>query len=150
MWYKFAQQKFNIYGLPISGDYRQIKEFAGENELDDLDNDGIEDIELEEPENPIEDPTIQDEVTPEDIAANIEALETDPTANLKLPPLHSNCHCYIETLPILSQTGAQDGRRVWKKAENCCPVCEMSAKAFNDAELQRLSNFGIDVNTITR
>lgn len=146
MWYK-AAKKYNSFGLPISGDY-QIREFAADDELP-VDENEIEVIEPEEPQEIIQDPTPQDEITPEDVDANIEILETDPTANMKLPPLHSNCHCYVETLPILSQLNAKDGRRVWQKAENCCPVCEQSARAFNQAEITRLLNSGIDVNAIT-
>lgn len=148
MWYRLAI-KYNQFGLPISGG-RRIKEFAGEDDTA-IDENQVEVIEPVEPEDDlIEDPTPQDEITSEDVETNIEILETDPTANIKLPPLHNNCHCYIETLPILSQLNVNDGRRVWQKAENCCPVCEQSAYTFNQAEITRLLNSGIDVNAITR
>ena len=47
------------------------------------------------------------------------------------------------------ETNVNDGRRIWQKAENCCPVCEISARAFNQAEVQRLLNLGINVNSIS-
>lgn len=147
MWYRFAI-KYNRFGLPISGDLPVIKEFAGET---DIDNDEIENVEPEEViEEPIEDPTPDNEITPEDVETNVEIIDTDPTAMMKLPPLHNNCHCYIETMPILSQLNVQDGRRIWQKAENCCPACLQSSIAFNKAEIQRLLNSGIDVNAIAR
>lgn len=159
MWYKLAKQKFNIYGLPISGDFTTVKEFASEL---DPDQDGLENVETS-PETPvveIEDPTPTDEITQEDIDNNLKILETDPTANMKLPPLHTfpdpQCYCKIETRPILSKIGINDGRRVWivnhfredgSRIDNC-PICITSADAFNKAEIQRLLNKGIDINAI--
>lgn len=148
MWYKFAK-KYNQFGLPISGD-TFVKQFAGEENIPTDEND-VEIIKtVESEEEIVDDPTPQNEITPEDVETNIQILESDPTANIKLPPLHNNCHCYIETLPILTQLNVNDGRRVWQKAENCCPICEQSAKTFNQAEITRLLNSGIDVNMITR
>lgn len=150
MWYRIAQQKFNLFGLPISGNFKPVKEFADSEELD-SDEDEVENVENlpKEEEITINDNTPENEITPDDIEANIEKMDQDPTINMKLPPLHDNCHCYIETLPILSQTNINDGRRVWKRSEQCCPVCEQSAVAFNQAEITRLLNSGIDVNTIS-
>lgn len=144
MWYKVAQ-KYNMFGLPLTSKPK-VKQFAEEV---DENGDDIENIELPIEENPIEDITPEDEITPEDVDANVAKIDNDPTAMMKLPPLHDNCHCYIETMPILSETNVNDGRRIWQKAENCCPVCEISARAFNQAEVQRLSNLGINVNSIS-
>lgn len=144
MWYKVAQ-KYNMFGLPLTSKPK-VKQFAEEV---DENGDDIENIELPIEENPIEDITPEDEITPEDVDANVAKIDNDPTAMMKLPPLHDNCHCYIETMPILSETNVNDGRRIWQKAENCCPVCEMSARAFNQAEVQRLLNLGINVNSIS-
>lgn len=144
MWYKVAQ-KYNMFGLPLTSKPK-VKQFAEEV---DENGDDIENIELPIEENPIEDITPEDEITAEDVDANVAKIDNDPTAMMKLPPLHDNCHCYIETMPILSETNVNDGRRIWQKAENCCPVCEMSARAFNQAEVQRLLNLGINVNSIS-
>lgn len=144
MWYKVAQ-KYNMFGLPLTSKPK-VKQFAEEV---DENGDDIENIELPIEENPIEDITPEDEITPEDVDANVAKIDNDPTAMIKLPPLHDNCHCYIETMPILSETNVNDGRRIWQKAENCCPVCEISARAFNQAEVQRLLNLGINVNSIS-
>lgn len=144
MWYKVAQ-KYNMFGLPLTSKPK-VKQFAEEV---DENGDDIENIELPIEENPIEDITPEDEITPEDVDANVAKIDNDPTAMMKLPPLHDNCHCYIETMPILSETNVNDGRRIWQKAENCCPVCEISARAFNQAEVQRLLNLGINVNSIS-
>ena len=137
MWYRLAI-KYNLYGLPISGD-RPVSLFAGEDE--DVE---VEEAPFEEPE--IEDPTPEDQFTPEDLEQKVEQITIDPTAGIKLPPLHNNCHCVIETLPILTSPGIQDGRRVWRRSENCCPVCERSAIAFNIAEIERLRNKGINLD----
>lgn len=144
MWYKVAQ-KYNMFGLPLTSKPK-VKQFAEEV---DENGDDIENIELPIEENPIEDITPEDEITPEDVDANVAKIDNDPTAMIKLPPLHDNCHCYIETMPILSETNVNDGRRIWQKAENCCPVCEISARSFNQAEVQRLLNLGINVNSIS-
>lgn len=144
MWYKVAQ-KYNMFGLPLTSKPK-VKQFAEEV---DENGDDIENIKLPIEENPIEDIIPEDEITPEDVDANVAKIDNDPTAMMKLPPLHDNCHCYIETMPILSETNVNDGRRIWQKAENCCPVCEISARAFNQAEVQRLSNLGINVNSIS-
>ena len=159
MWYRQAK-KFNIFGLPIRGD-KKFKYFADEDEEEQM----VEETPFEEPEieitkpeeedeivNPveveIEDETPQDEFTPEDLQKNIVKIDSDPTVMMQLPPLHDNCHCRIETMPILSVPGVKDGRRVWKRSENCCPKCEASANEFNRAEIVRLTNKGIDINTI--
>jgi hypothetical protein len=136
MWYREAI-KYNIFGLPISGDV-PVSQFAGDEE-----EAVIEEKPLEEPE--IEDPTPEDELTPDDLQDNIQKIEQDPTVGIKLPPLHNNCRCIIKTLPILSQPGLQDGRRVWERSETCCDVCERTAYMFNQAEIQRLRNKGIDL-----
>ena len=78
----------------------------------------------------------------------VEKIDSDPTVLLALPPLHDNCRCEVSTLPILSVPGIKDGRRIWRKSEDCCPVCESSALEFNNAEVQRLLLKGIDVNSI--
>ncbi len=158
MWYRQAK-KYNIFGLPISGD-KKFKFFAEEDSEDtDIQETPLEQEEVtEEPEseegiiNPIEvdveDETPADEFTPEDLEKNVEKIENDPTVMMQLPPLHDNCHCEVITLPVLSAPGVRDGRRVWKRSENCCEKCEASAIEFNRAELQRLTNKGIDINTI--
>jgi hypothetical protein len=106
------------------------------------------------PPNPLEitvdDPSGDDNFTPEDLQDNIEKIENDPTALIQLPPLHDRCHCVIETLPILSMPGVKDGKRVWQKSDNCCPKCHETALGFNEAEVQRLLNKGIDINRIPR
>jgi hypothetical protein len=159
MWYKFAK-KYNMFGLPISGD-RKFNLFADE----DIDETQTEETPLELPEerdgqlgdksgspNPleisIEDPSGDDNFTPDDLEQNIQKIENDPTALIQLPPLHDRCHCVIETLPILSAPGVKDGKRVWKKSDNCCPKCHETAIRFNEAEVQRLLNKGINLNAI--
>ncbi len=137
MWYRLAI-KYNLFGLPISGD-RPVSLFAGDDE--DIE---VEEAPLQEPE--VEDPTPEDIFTPEDLEQKVEQITIDPTAGIKLPPLHNNCHCVIETLPILSAPNIQDGRRIWRRSENCCPVCERSAIAFNIAEVERLRNKGINLD----
>lgn len=136
MWYRKAK-KYNIFGLPISNE-RSVSLFGEDEEEEDI----VEEKPFEEPE--IEDPTPEDEFTPEDLQEKVEQITVDPTVGIKLPPLHNNCHCVIETLPILSIPGVRDGRRVWRRSENCCPVCERSSIAFNEAEIQRLRNKGIN------
>ena len=140
MWYRNAI-KYNIFGLPISSD-APVNLYAGEDE-----EITVEEKPLEE-EIEIEDPTPEDDFTPEDLQDNIQKMDEDPTFGIKLPPLHNNCRCMIETLPILTTPGIQDGRRIWKRSERCCPVCERSANMFNQAEVQRLMNKGINVNPI--
>lgn len=156
MWYRQAK-KYNIFGLPISSD-KKFKYFAEE----DTDEQLVEETPLEEPETPetidnedvsadpiiIEDPTAEDEFTPQDLQEQVEKIDSDPTVLLALPPLHDNCRCEVSTLPILSVPGIKDGRRIWRKSEDCCPVCESSALEFNNAEVQRLLLKGIDVNSI--
>jgi hypothetical protein len=138
MWYRNAI-KYNIFGVPISSD-PPINLYVGEDEESTIEEKPLEeDIE-------IDDPTPEDEFTPEDLQGNIQKIENDPTYGIKLPPLHSNCHCTIETLPILTSPGIKDGKRVWMKSERCCPVCEKSAIAFNEAEKMRLRNKGININ----
>ena len=44
--------------------------------------------------------------------------------------------------------GVKDGKRVWQKSDNCCPKCHETAMRFNEAEIQRLLNKGINVNRI--
>jgi hypothetical protein len=150
MWYKEAYKQFNIYGLPVA-------EFADEQtEVD-------EDLEVEPnnaPEITIDDPTPEDEFTPEDLQQNIQTLEQDPTVNLKLPPLHNledpGCYCKIENRPLLSYPGVRDALRVWVVNHfrddgsriNNCLICIESAKDFNEKEIIRLRNKGIDVNPI--
>ena len=106
------------------------------------------------PPNPLEitvdDPSGDDNFTPEDLNQNVQKIENDPTALIQIPPLHDRCHCVIETLPILSIPGVKDGKRVWKKSDNCCPKCHETALGFNEAEVQRLLNKGIDINSIPR
>jgi hypothetical protein len=159
MWYRQAK-KFNIFGLPISGD-KKFKYFAEE----DLDEQSVEETPLEQPDledestedleeivNPVEieveDQTPENEFSPEDLEENIEKIDSDPTVLLALPPLHDNCRCEVKTLPILSVPGVRDGRRVWRRSEDCCEKCEASANEFNDAEVQRLMLKGIDINAI--
>jgi len=159
MWYRQAK-KYNIFGLPISGDSK-FKYFAEE----DVEEQTAEETPLEQPDtedsaqvpneeivNPVEikvnDETPQDEFTPRDLQDNIEKIDSDPTVMLALPPLHDNCRCQIHTLPILSTPGIRDGRRVWRRSEQCCEKCEASAVEFNNAEMQRLLLKGIDVNAI--
>ena len=137
MWYREAI-KFNVFGLPISSDPK-VRLYAEDDEEQIVEEKPLEDVE-------IEDPTPDTEFTPEDLQDNVQKMEQDPTFGIKLPPLHNNCHCVIETLPILSIPGARDGRRVWNRSENCCPVCEKSAIAFNTAEIQRLRNKGINLD----
>lgn len=137
MWYREAI-KYNVFGLPISSD-PQVRLYAEDDEEQIVEEKPLEDVE-------IEDPTPDTEFTPEDLQDNVQKMEQDPTFGIKLPPLHNNCRCVIETLPILSMPGIRDGRRVWNRSENCCPVCEKSARAFNEAEILRLRNKGINLD----
>lgn len=144
MWYRIAV-KYNIYGLPISGE-PIVKQFAiddDENidisETPTIDNE-LEDVTPQDEIVTIEDPTPEDEFTTDDLENNVEILENDPTAMMKLPPLHENCRCVVETIPYLSDIFVNDGRRIWQKAQDCCPVCEKSALEFNRAEIIRLTN----------
>lgn len=164
MWYKFAK-KYNMFGLPISGDLK-FNLFADEDaeestseetplEIPETDLPEERDDQLgdnEGPPNPLEisidDPSGDGNFTPEDLQQNINSIENDPTALIQLPPLHNRCHCVIETLPILSAPGVKDGKRVWKKSDNCCPKCHETAIRFNEAEVQRLLNKGINLNAI--
>ena len=173
MWYKIAKQKVNTFGQPISGKSKvklftdeeipeteqPVEEQPEESEEIETDANGvvIPPIKpLPEEEVTIDDPSNDDVFTPEDLQKNINKLQEDPTAGIKLPKsesgegedLHPNCHCRIVTLPILSKIGVQEGRRVWKHSENCCDQCRMTAQQFNQAEIQRLLNKGIDVNGI--
>lgn len=149
-----------MFGLPILGD-RKFNLFADE----DIDETQTEETPLELPEerdeqlgdksgppNPLEisidDPSGDNNFTPDDLEQNIQKIENDPTALIQLPPLHDRCHCVIETLPILSSPGVKDGKRVWKKSDNCCPKCHETAIRFNEAEVQRLLNKGINLNAI--
>lgn len=176
MWYKTAKQKVNTFGLPISGKSK-FKLFAGEDTTiedevpqeenipeedtaeEQVDENGIVIPPIDpmpEEEVTIDDPTNDGEFSPQDLQTNIKAMEEDPTLGIKLPKsengegedLHPNCHCRIITLPILSKIGVNEGRRVWKHSENCCDKCRMTAQQFNQAEIQRLLNKGIDVNGI--
>lgn len=155
MWYRQAK-KFNIFGLPISGD-KKFKYFAEEeSEEQSAEETPFEqpDLTEEEPEivNPVEveveDQSPEDDFTPDDLQENIEKIDNDPTVLLALPPLHDNCRCEVHTLPILSTPGIRDGRRVWRKSEDCCEKCEASAIEFNKAEVNRLLLKGIDINAI--
>lgn len=158
MWYRQAK-KFNIFGLPISGDAK-FKYFAEEEseeqeveetpfqQPDSEEEDNIEQEIVNLVEVEVEDQTPQDEFTPEDLQENIEKIDSDPTVMLALPPLHDNCRCKVSTLPILSVPGVRDGRRVWRKSEDCCEKCEASAIEFNQAEINRLLLKGIDINAI--
>ena len=159
MWFKFAQQKFNLFGLPITGKPKIKKFTTDEDQIINIpvseDDDSSVDVadEIIQPEEEIvniDDPTPQDEFTPEDLQTNIQILENDPTVNFVLPPyVHENCRCQIKTVPVLSQLGVNDGRRIWQMAENCCEICRTTAEAFNQAEIQRLLNKGIDINIIS-
>ena len=155
MWYRQAK-KFNIFGLPISGD-KKFKYFAEE----DSEEQSAEETPFEQPDlveeeseivNPVEveveDQSPEDDFTPDDLQENIEKIDNDPTVLLALPPLHDNCRCEVHTLPILSTPGIRDGRRVWRKSEDCCEKCEASAIEFNQAEVNRLLLKGIDINAI--
>jgi hypothetical protein len=164
MWYK-AAQSYNIYGLPTSSGKPKVKTFSdSDSELDinqDLPNnaeDQIPDVQPEE-EVTVDDPDGDGFFSPEDLQSNIKLLEVDPTANIELPPLHSDpdphCYCTIESRPILSQPGANDARRVWivnhynnetGRPINNCPKCTASAEDFNQKELQRLRNKGINID----
>ena len=145
MWYRVAK-KLNIFGLPISGNL-PISQYAEDDKGTVVEQTPLETPEVQEPE--IEDPSPENEFTPEDLDDKVEQMTEDPTSGLQLPPLHDNCRCRIKTLPFLSQPGLSDGRRVWEKSEICCGACEVSAKAFNEAEVQRLLNKGIDVNRVS-
>jgi len=164
MWYRLAK-KYNMFGLPISGD-KKFSLFTD----DDIDESQAAETPLELPEEElpeerdeqmgdqsgppnsleikVDDPSGDDNFTPEDLQDNVQKIENDPTALIQLPPLHDRCHCVIETLPILSTPGVKDGKRVWQKSDNCCPKCYETALGFNKAEVQRLLNKGIDVNRI--
>jgi hypothetical protein len=173
MWYKLAK-KYNSFGLPISDYKYNVKQFqAGNPEIEDeslteepdtnVDENGVEipEITPKPGEITIDDPTPEDGFSPADLQAKIQELEVDPTAHIKLPPLHENpdphCYCKIESRPILSQPGVNDARRVWivnhfnketGRPINNCPKCTASAQQFNELEAQRLRNKGIDVNPI--
>lgn len=165
MWYKFAK-KYNMFGLPISGDLK-FNLFADEDldestatetplEIPDTDLPEERDDQLEDQEGPpnpleitIDDPSGDDNFSSEDLQDNIQKIESDPTALIQLPPLHNRCHCVIETFPILSVPGVKDGKRVWQKSDNCCEKCRETAIKFNEAEIQRLLNKGIDLNRIS-
>jgi hypothetical protein len=128
MWYR-QSKKYNIFGLPISGDMK-FKYFAEE----DSEDESVEETPFEIPEEETEtitepdipeeittdDPTPDDNFSPEDLQSNIEKIENDPTVLLALPPLHDRCRCEVQTLPILSSPGVRDGRRIWRRSEDCC------------------------------
>ena len=164
MWYR-AAQNYNIYGLPISSGKPKVKTFSdSDGELDinqDLPNNNQEQIPDIQPEEEVtfDDPDGDGFFSPEDLQSNIKLLEVDPTANIELPPLHSdpdpNCYCRIESRPILSQPGANDALRVWVvnhfnnetgRPINNCPKCTASAEDFNRKEIQRLRNKGINID----
>lgn len=139
MWYKIAV-KYNLFGMPISSG-PSIKEFSIDEDVDE----DSEIIEIEKPDNEMQqdentEQITPEEFTPEDLQQNVEKIEIDPTAFIKLPPLHENCRCVIETIPYLSDVGINDGRRIWKRAEECCPICLKTSLEFNSAETQRLIN----------
>lgn len=156
MWYR-QSKKYNIFGLPISGDMK-FKYFAEE----DSEDESVEETPFEIPEEETEtitepdipeeittdDPTPDDNFSPEDLQSNIEKIDNDPTVLLALPPLHDRCRCEVQTLPILSSPGVRDGRRIWRRSEDCCEFCEASANEFNKLEVQRLMLKGIDINAI--
>ena len=118
MWYRQAK-KFNIFGLPISGDL-QISQFAAEDEETITDETPLQTPEIQEPE--LEDPTPEDEFTPQDLEQKVEQMTEDPTAGLQLPPLHNNCRCRIKTLPfrIIFKTVSS---AFIKWSSNCPSVC---------------------------
>jgi hypothetical protein len=174
MWYKIAQQKINLFGLPTSGgkkfkQYQLVEDVVEDDEAPTdletkVDEDGIEipTIEPKPEEVTVEIPTPEDGFTTEDLEQKVVELETDPTANIKLPPLHEDpdpqCYCRIESRPILSRPGINDARRVWivnhrnqetGRPINNCPKCLASAAEFNEKEAERLRNKGIDVDPIT-
>jgi len=149
MWYREAYKQLNLFGLPVA-------EYADE----EIDESTSNEKPTEVPEITLDDPTPEDEFTSEDLQQNIQTLEQDPTANLKLPPLHNledpGCYCKIENRPLLSYPGVRDALRVWVVNHfrddgsriNNCPICIESAKDFNEKEIIRLRNKGIDVNPI--
>jgi hypothetical protein len=49
-----------------------------------------------------------------------------------MPPIHDNCHCYIETLP--------GGRKIWQFGDKCCDQCKNLALQFNKTQFY---SFGI-------
>ncbi len=174
MWYKAAKQKTNIFDLPISGEKKfkqyqlsDVPENADESDIEPdvmVDEEGVEipQIEPQPEEVTVEIPTPEDGFTPQDLQEKVIELETDPTAHIKLPPLHEDpdphCYCRIESRPILSKPGVQDARRVWivnhynqetGRPINNCPKCLASAAEFNEKEAERLRIKGIDVDPIT-
>ena len=173
MWYKSAKQKVNLFGKPIS-DKPKVKTFQSTEDVDEtlvdekdsnepvVDDKGIEipQIDQKPVEISIDDPTPEDPFTPEDLQTVINEIDQDPTSIIKLPAapedygeidlgLHENCRCKIVTIPIRSKLNVQEGRRIWKHAENCCESCLLTAREFNQAEIIRLRNLGIDVNAIS-
>lgn len=149
MWYREAYKQLNLFGLPVA-------EYADE----EIDESTSNEKPTEVPEITLDDPTPEDEFTPEDLQQNIQKIEEDPTAPLKLPPLHSvgdpDCRCKIESRPLLNYPGVKDAHRIWivnhfredgSKINNC-QYCIDSAKEFNDKEIIRLRNKGINVNPV--
>ena len=85
-----------------------------------------------------EEPLIPNEV-PDPPELNIPEIQEPPKLEpqkpqmkFPLPPLHENCHCYIETKP--------GGRQIWQFGDNCCEKCEALAIEFNRHQFER---FGI-------
>ena len=164
MWYRFS--KNNIFNQPISSEKSFVKQFATDedSEINVEETPLIQDPEIPEaqavePEITIDDPTGDGFFSPEDLEIKVREITVDPTAGMKLPPLHDpgdpNCYCKIESRPLLSYPGVQDALRVWVvnhfnndtgRPINNCPKCTESAKAFNAAEKIRLQNKGINVN----
>lgn len=144
MWYKKAQLFLN----------KKIKQFQLEPELEeeevplDSESESEEEIPLPDDVPQIVDETPQDPFTPQDLQNNLDKIERDPTILDALPKFHDRCHCYLQRIPIFVNNELVESKRVWKFNDNACDDCIKTALKFNNDEVQRLLNLGIDPNSI--
>jgi hypothetical protein len=148
MWYKQAQLFLN----------KKIKQFQLDPESPEVEEIPLDSTE-ENPESPetldipddvpvIVDNTPDDPFTPEDLQSNLEQIEMDPTVLDALPKFHDNCHCYLRRVPIYLDNRLVETKRIWEFNENACDDCIKTALKFNNDEVQRLVNLGINLNSI--
>ena len=145
MWYKQAQLFLN----------KKIKQFQLDPESSEVEEVPLDatDEDQESPEIPedvpaIVDKTPEDPFTPQDLQSNLQEIEMDPTVLDALPQFHDNCHCYLRRLPIYIDNKLVETKRIWEFNENACDDCIKTALKFNNDEIQRLVNLGIDLNSI--
>lgn len=144
MWYKTAQLFLN----------KKIKQFQLEPEVgpeeEEIPLDTLTDNQIEIPEDvpEIVDQTPEDPFTPQDLQNNLQQIEKNPTILDALPQFHDNCHCYLRKLPIYIDNQLVETKRIWEFNENACDDCMKTALKFNNDEVQRLVNLGININSI--